>query len=119
MASLRLPPGCGDDVNAPLLFNPWQAEALKAQKLRYCLVCHKIGTMDSQMRFVCPTCATTHTSNLTAPRVFNRFGLFAGRRGGKTKVGSMMARNEALVDRSLGWVMGPTFPILRDSTMPT
>ena len=30
-----------------------------------------------------------------------------------------MGRYECLVDNSLGWIMGPTFPILRDSTMPT
>src|SRR3990167_2657218 len=115
----RYPPGIGEDVAAPILYNPYQAAALEAQKLRFCLVCKKVGSMDAGMKFKCPTCATEHFSNLTAPRVFNRFGLFAGRRGGKTKIGGIMGRNESLIPKSLGWVMGPTFPVLRDSTMPT
>lgn len=116
---VRLPPGCGEDVNAQILYNGFQVEALKAQRLRFCIPCQRISSMNDRSEFVCVHCKTTHTSNLTAPRVFNRFGAFAGRRGGKTKVGAMMGRVEAQIPRSLGWVMGPTFPILRDSTMPT
>lgn len=106
-------------MGKPILYNPYQTEMIRAYRLRFCLLCKKIGSMDDASRFVCPTCHTEHASNLTAPHVFNRFGAFAGRRGGKTKVGAMVARSEAQIPKTLGWVMGPTFPVLRDSTMPT
>lgn len=115
----RLPPGIGEGLNDPILFNPYQASFLDAYKLRYCLVCAHVGSMDAKSQFTCQHCKTAHHSNITAPRVFNRFGLFSGRRGGKTKIGALAARQEALIPRTLGWVMGPSFPILRDSTMPT
>lgn len=115
----RLPPGVGEDVNQTILYNPYQTAAIEAYRKRFCMLCRKIGSMDDQSRFICPSCGHEHTSNLTAPHVFNRFGAFAGRRGGKTKVGALIARSEAQIPKTLGWVMGPTFPVLRDSTMPT
>lgn len=69
--------------------------------------------------FQCEHCKTKHFSNRTAPRVFRRFGAFAGRRGGKTVVGAHMVREEALIPNGLIWCMGPNFKVLHDSTIPT
>lgn len=69
--------------------------------------------------FKCLKCETLHVSNLTAPRAFNRFLLLAGRGGGKTLAGAHAARLEMMVPNSIGWVMGPTYKILHDSTFPT
>jgi hypothetical protein len=51
--------------------------------------------------------------------VYRRFGLFAGRRGGKTLIGACAAREEMLVPNSRGWVCAPTVEWLEDATMPT
>lgn len=75
--------------------------------------------MDESSRFICPKCRVEHFSNLTAPRIFRRFLILSGRRGGKTLVGAHAAREEIMIPGSLGWVMGPTFKILHDSTFPT
>jgi hypothetical protein len=69
--------------------------------------------------FVCAKCRAEHVNNLTAPRLFHRLSIFAGRRGGKSLVGALGAREEMCVPNTLGWVCGPTFKILEDATMPT
>lgn len=69
--------------------------------------------------FVCPGCGTAHISNLTAPRLYDRLLVLAGRGGGKTLIGAHAAREEIMVPNSIGWVMGATHKILHDSTFPT
>ena len=115
----RLPPGIGEDLDVPLYFNPYQDEFQKARRLRHCLSCKTTGSMNMMSQFTCPTCGIAHTSNLTAPRVFNNFLLLAGRGGGKTLIGAHAVREEMMVPNSIGWVMGPTYKILHDSTFPT
>lgn len=78
-----------------------------------------MGSMDANCLFICTKCQTKHESNLTAPRIFDRFLVLAGRGGGKTLIGAHAAREEMLVPNSIGWVMGPTYKILHDSTFPT
>lgn len=119
MKATHLPPGCGADLEKPLLVNPYQQAFQSARRLRYCLNCHTIGSMDENSNFVCGKCGMRHVSNLTAPRVFDRFLILAGRGGGKTLIGAHAAREEMLVPNSIGWVMGPTYKILHDSTFPT
>jgi hypothetical protein len=115
----HLPPGCGADLDKPLLHNPYQMAFQDARRLRFCLKCQKQGSMDHNGVFVCSQCKTNHVTNLTAPRVFDRFLLLAGRGGGKTLVGAHAAREEILIPNSIGWVLGPTYKILHDSTFPT
>lgn len=115
----RLPPGCGEDLGIPLLDNPYQQAFMTARRLRFCLTCKKMGSMDETGAFTCKTCATVHISNLTAPRAFTRFVVLAGRQGGKTLIGAHAVREEMQIPNSLIWVMGPTFKILHDSTFPT
>lgn len=123
----HLPPNCGEDLNVPLLYNPYQQHFQRARRLRFCLKCRfadpKLdgagGLTGPDGRFVCPKCGTTHVSNLTAPRLFDRLLVLAGRGGGKTLIGAHAAREEIMVPNSIGWIMGATHKILHDSTFPT
>ncbi len=119
----RLPPGCGDDLDKTYLYNPYIHDPEKGfmatRRMRVCLKCKTLGTMDGFGVFVCPTCGVTHTSNLTAPRALDRFLLLSGRGGGKTLAGAHAVREELMIPNSIWWAMGPTFKILHDSTFPT
>lgn len=117
--TVRLPPNCGADLEEPLLYNPYQAQFMKDRRLRFCLNCRTVGSMNESSVFVCTKCERKHDSNLTAPRLFDRFLLLAGRGSGKTLIGAHGAREEMMVPNSIGWVMGPTYKILHDSTLPT
>jgi hypothetical protein len=75
--------------------------------------------MDETGVFVCKKCATSHFTNITAPRAFTRFLILAGRQGGKTLIGAHAVREEMQIPNSLIWVMGPNYKILHDSTFPT
>lgn len=116
----RLPPGTGDLLNKRFLYNKHQHGFINAKRMRFCMACKQVHNMwRGDGVIVCPNCGTQHNSNLTAPRIFKRFGIFSGRRGGKTLVGAIGAREEAQIPNTLGWVMGPTFKVLNDSTVPT
>ena len=120
MASkIRLPPHCGEDLDKTLLYNSHQQDFQDARRLRFCLNCKKIGSMDGTGRYICPGCKTEHYTNLTAPRVYRQFMLRAGRRSGKSLIGAHAAREEATIPNTNGWVCGPSFKILHDATMPT
>ena len=118
-SAVRLPPQCGEDLHVPLLFNPYQDEFQKARRLRFCLNCKTLGSMDETGTFVCKKCATPHYSNLTAPRHFDHFSILAGRGGGKTLIGAHAVREEMQIPNSIIWVLGPDYKILHDSTFPT
>lgn len=49
---------------------------------------------------------------------FHRLALFAGRRGGKTKIGAVAAAKKMQVPRSWGWICAPTYPDLHDFVIP-
>lgn len=117
--AVRLPPGCGNDRDKPFLFNPYQDAFQKARRQRFCLNCKTLGSMNENCQFICPKCLMEHGSNLTAPRVFDRLLLLAGRGGGKTLIGAHAALEEMQVPNSIGWVMGPNHKWLHDSTFPT
>ncbi len=117
--TVRLPPGCGEDCDEPLLENPYQTDFMAKRRMRFCLNCKTMGSMDVNSVFVCKKCERKHESNVTAPRAYDRFLLLAGRGGGKTLIGAHAAREEMLVPNSIGWVMGATYKILHDSTFPT
>jgi hypothetical protein len=119
MAKTHLPPNCGSDIENPLLFNRYQQAFQQARRLRFCMNCKTTGSMNEQSQFVCKKCGTLHMSNLTAPRVYRRLMLRAGRRGGKSLIGAHAAREEMMVPNTLGWVCAPTYRILYDATMPT
>lgn len=85
--------------------------------MRYAACCKKIGFCGTDGIFRCPACGHEFAPR-EAKRVYRRFGLFAGRRGGKSVVGAHGGREECLVPNSVGWVSGPTEKILHDATMP-
>lgn len=111
------------DLEEPLLVNPYQQAFQEARRTRYCFTCKKLWVMDPNRgaagMITCPHCQTTHLSNLTSPRVYDRLLVLSGRGGGKTLIGAHAAREEMLIPNSIGWVMGPTYKILWDSTLPT
>lgn len=119
LKSVRLPPGCGEDLNEPLLYNPYQQAFQDARRSRFCLKCNTTGIMTPNGEFRCAKCGTSHLTNITAPRTFNRFSLLSGRGGGKTLIGAHAVREELMIPESLWWIMGPTYKILHDSTFPT
>jgi phage terminase large subunit len=119
-----LPPGIGEDINEPLLYNPYQSEFMAARRQRFCLSCSKVWSMSGNTVRTdgtpfCPHCQANHATNISSPRLFDHFLLLSGRGGGKTLIGAHAGREEMLVPKSMGWVMGPTFKILHDSTFPT
>lgn len=118
-SGIRLPPGCGADLDKRPLYSPYQDAFQTARRRRFCLNCRTYGLMDENAQFVCVKCERKHVNNLTAPRVNDMFMLLAGRGGGKTLIGAHAAREEMLVPDSIGWVMGATYKLLHDSTFPT
>jgi hypothetical protein len=115
---IRLPPFCGDGLNAPFLYNPYQAALLDARRQRVCPECGVIGPVDKYGIFHCASCAHRSDSQLYAYKAFHRIGIVGGRRSGKTRVGAHAAREETIVPGGLGWICGPTFKMLHDSTLP-
>lgn len=114
----RLPPGCGLDVNRPLLYNPYQLSFQESRRLRRCDRCTKIVSPEpGGLR--CPHCYKAHTDNTTFPRLFKSLHLRAGRRSGKSLAGAHAVREELSIPQQKWWVCGPTFKILHDATMPT
>lgn len=119
---VRLPPGCGALLNDPLLYNEYQQRFTRARRMRFCLNCKTMGSMDEMGRFTCAKCGTEHNGrwgNLTAPRAFNRFLLLAGRGGGKTLIGAHAVREELMIPGAVWWAMGASYKLLHDSTFPT
>lgn len=78
-----------DSPNTELLWNRYQAAFLQAKAMR----------------------------TASGRRAFNRFALFAGRRGGKTKIGAVAAVTEMLPN-TLGWACAPSYPELQDYVIP-
>lgn len=108
-------------------YNPYQSAFLMARRLRGCPntcvftdrdPCEpgdvgKTFTWSMLDSLVCPKCGGP------GRRVWRRFYLRAGRRGGKTRVGALSAVEEATVPNSIGWACAPTFAELEDYLIPT
>lgn len=118
MASKRLPPGCGLDIQKPLLFNPYTVEFQKARRMRKCLVCLSIVSPPPGS-LQCPVCKKTHPDNSRFPRLFKSLHLRAGRRSGKSLAGAHAVREELSIPFQKWWICGPSFKMLHDATMPT
>jgi hypothetical protein len=120
---VRLPPGCGDNLNEPYLYNPYLHDPNKgffaALRMRVCLKCKGAGYRNGDGTFDCPKCGLHHTATDTAPRAYDNFLLLSGRQGGKTLGGAHAVREELTIPNSHWWVLGPTYKILHDSTFPT
>lgn len=116
-----LPLALGTLLDKPLLYNPYQQGFLQARRLRMCLQCKRVGATGDDGLFVCAGCQRTFgrfTTQAGAVRIYHRFGVFAGRRGGKSLIGAYAGREEMLVPGTRGWVCAPSFEWLHDATMP-
>lgn len=88
--SLSLPAPANTSGASTLLYNPYQQAFLEAL-----------------------------TRRSGAKWAFNRLSLFAGRRGGKTKIGGVATAMKAVSEPKLNmWVCAPTYPDLNDFVMP-
>jgi len=90
MATLSLPAAANTDPQYSLLYNPYQQAFLAALQ------------------------AKTPSLN----HAYNRLSLFAGRRGGKTKIGGLATVLKAAEPGKLLWVCAPTYSDLNDFVVP-
>jgi len=116
--SRALPPGIGTKMDEVLKRNPHQIDFLNAHAARVCGKCKQLVPARGDGSIHCPMCTNVEANPL---RAFNRFGLFAGRRGGKTKIGAVAGLKEIQIPNSNGIVAAPNYPKLfeLDSTFDT
>lgn len=83
---------------------------LEDRRLRYCSLCGT--TYNCPPAFACPHCNTVGT------RVYDRLSIIAGRRFGKTRIGSISGAEEATIPNSTGWACAPTNDKLHRYVIP-
>lgn len=86
-----------------------------ARRARQCKACFKKFNADpniSETFYLCPACGGR------GKRVFDRLTIIAGRRFGKSRIGSISGVEEALVPHSIGWACAPTIPKLHRYVIP-
>lgn len=83
---------------------------LDAKRLRICPKCTKEFNIITNL--VCPDC------NVKGFRKWDRMTIIAGRRFGKSKIGSIGGVQEATIPRSIGWACAPTNPKLHRYVIP-
>ena len=85
-------------------------EFLEARRLRVCPSCKQDFKINETV--VCPTCA------VKGARKWDKLLIIAGRRFGKTKIGSIAAVDEAMLPNTIGWACAPTNPKLHRYVIP-
>ncbi|MET0742941.1 MAG: hypothetical protein ABWY78_06180 [Microvirga sp.] len=90
MATLALPAAANTGTRFELLYNPYQSAFIRALQQKTPRLNH----------------------------AYTRLSLFAGRRGGKTKIGGVATVLRAVEPDKLLWVCAPTYPDLNDFVMP-
>lgn len=96
----------------PLFYQPNQQEFLAAISERKCPKCKQSFNCDAPKFNICPQC------NVKGTRVFDRLTIIAGRRWGKTKIGSIAAARECTIPNSTVWACAPTDPKLQRYVIP-
>jgi hypothetical protein len=94
----------------PLKYQPFQDDFWRKRRQRVCQQC-KVE-YDSPPNAVCPRCSARGL------RKFHRLTLLAGRRGGKTRAGSIAGAEEASIPNTIGWACAPTAPKLSRYVIP-
>lgn len=94
----------------PLRHQPVQMAFLDARRKRLCPVCKL--KFQANEHPVCPTCQTKGI------REWSRLLIIAGRRFGKSKIGSIAGTEEATIPNSIGWACAPTNPKLHRYVIP-
>src|SRR3990167_1972843 len=83
---------------------------LEAIGQRWCSSC--VADYNTQKSPTCPTCSKKGT------REFNFLTIIAGRRWGKSRIGSIAGVQEAGIPNSIGWACAPTNPKLHRYVIP-
>jgi hypothetical protein len=100
----------------PLYQQQDQLDFLAARRLRKCLVCRdktgKALEFDNPPHATCPQCQGV------GRRAFDRLLIIAGRRWGKSRVGSIAGTEEACIPNTIGWACAPTNPKLHRYVIP-
>lgn len=95
-----------------LFYQQDQQEFLAAIGERRCGQCKESFSCDPPHFNKCPKCETKGT------RQFDRLTIIAGRRWGKSKIGSIAAVKEATIPNSIVWAAAPTNPKLHRYVIP-
>jgi terminase large subunit-like protein len=109
-----------------LKYNPVQEGFLRSLLKRKCTNCRVMGGDGVARAFTffvdferkefaqhCPKCG------LKGKRVFTQLGIRAGRRFGKTRIGTLGTILEAQIPRTNHWICAPTYPLLDEFAIPT
>src|SRR6187431_1800244 len=97
--------------NDPLFYQPDQKDFLEARRKRWCKTCKEEYQAVPPVR-ECPKCG------IKGKRFFNYLTIIAGRRFGKSRIGSIAALDEACYPNSLVWACAPTVPKLHHYVIP-
>lgn len=97
--------------NDPLYFQPDQQDFLESRRKRWCKKCKLEYQAVPPVR-ECPQCGAK------GKRFFNYLTIIAGRRFGKSRIGSIAALDEACYPNSLVWACAPTVPKLHHYVIP-
>ena len=93
-----------------LIYQADQMAFLEARRRRICKKCGK--EYNAPPDPVCPTCGEKGI------RLFDRLSIVAGRRFGKSLMGSIAGAEEASLPSTLGWACAPTNPKLHRYVIP-
>jgi len=93
-----------------LYHQPDQQRFLTDRRRRWCKICKTEYICPPNT--VCPLCLTKGV------RLFDRFTVIAGRRWGKSRIGSIAGTEEASIPNTIGWACAPTNPKLHRYVIP-
>jgi hypothetical protein len=89
---------------------PDQQAFLAARRLRWCKTCMKV--YNSPPHPICPNCT------IKGIRLYDKLTIIAGRRWGKSRIGSIAGTEEACIPNTIGWACAPTNPKLHRYVIP-
>lgn len=88
-----------------------QETFLDVRRQRWCSACKSIYRAEPP-NAICPSCTKK------GKRLFDRLSIIAGRRWGKSRIGSIAGVDEASINGSIGWACAPTNPKLHRYVIP-
>lgn len=95
----------------PFYHQPTQLAFIEAKNERFCRKCRK-SYLSKPPVVTCPVCLGKGVRN------YDRLTIMAGRRFGKSKVGSIAGTEEASIPNTIGWACAPTNPKLHRYVIP-
>lgn len=94
----------------PLYYQADQEAFLNAKRSRACVKC--ATQFYTPPHPICPKCGGVGV------RLFDKLSIIAGRRFGKSKIGSIAGVEEATIPNTIGWACAPTNPKLHRYVIP-